>query len=235
LEDRVPNESRQFKDAIYEQLARIGKALSSGPRLEILDLLCQGPRSVDALAKQVAQPVANTSHHLQVLRRARLVASDKVGVRVTYRLADDEVCRFFGALRGLAESRLLEMEQVTRDFLEARASLEPVDRDALVDRVRSGAVTLLDVRPDEEYRAGHIPGAVSVPLGDLARRLAEIPRDREVVAYCRGPYCVMAIEAVDLLTGLGFQAVRMEEGVPEWRARGLPVASQSAPPPAATP
>lgn len=219
----MPTSSRQFKDAIYEQLARIGKSLGSGPRLEILDILCQGPRTVDALAKQVGQSVANTSHHLQVLRRARLVDAAKEGVHVTYRLADEEVCTFFRALRGLAESRLLEIEQVTRDFLKARGSLEPVDRDALVARVRSGAVTLLDVRPEEEFRAGHLPGALSVPLGDLERRLAELPRDRDVVAYCRGPYCVLAVEAVELLRARGFEAIRMEEGVSDWRARGLPV------------
>ena len=215
--------TRQFKDAIYEQLARIGKSLASGPRLEILDILCQGPRTVEMLAKQVGQSVANTSHHLQVLRRARLVEAEKEGVHVTYRLADEEVCTFFRALRGLAESRLLEIEQVTREFLQARGGMEPVDRDALVARVRSGAVTLLDVRPEEEFRAGHLPGAVSVPLGDLERRLAELPRDRDVVAYCRGPYCVLAVEAVELLRARGFEAIRMEEGVPDWRARGLPV------------
>lgn len=214
---------RQFKDAIYEQLARIGKSLASGPRLEILDILCQGPRTVEGLAKQVGQSVANTSHHLQVLRRARLVDAQKEGVHVTYRLADEEVCTFFRALRGLAESRLLEIEQVTRHFLEARGSMEAVDREALVARVRSGEVTVLDVRPEEEYRAGHIPGALSVPLEELERRLAELPPDREIVAYCRGPYCVLAVEAVRLLRARGFVAVRMEDGVPDWRARGLPV------------
>ena len=215
--------SRQFKDALYEQLARLGKSLASGPRLEILDILCQGPRTVDAVAKQVGQSVANTSHHLQVLRRARLVEAEKEGVFVTYRLADDEVSTFLRALWGLAESRLLEVEKVTRDFLEARGSMEPVDRDALVARVRSGAVTLLDVRPEVEYQAGHLPGAISMPLGDLERHLAELPRDREVVAYCRGRYCVVAVEAVEQLRARGFRATRMEEGVPDWRARGLPV------------
>ena len=224
----MPSESRQFKDVIYEQLARIGGSLASGPRLEMLDLLCQGPRSVEALAKQVGQSVANTSHHLQVLRRARLVEAEKEGVHVRYRLADEDVCVFFQALRGLAESRLLEIEQATRHFLEARAGMEPVDRDMLVARVRSGAVTVLDVRPEEEFRAGHLPGALSVPLGDLERRLAELPRDREVVAYCRGPYCVMAVEAVELLRSRGFRAIRMEEGVPDWRARGLPVEAEHA-------
>ena len=224
----MPSESRQFKDVIYEQLARIGGSLASGPRLEMLDLLCQGPRSVEALAKQVGQSVANTSHHLQVLRRARLVEAEKDGVHVTYSLADQAVCDFFQALRGLAESRLLEIERVTRDFLQSHPDLEPVDREMLVARVRSGDVTVLDVRPEEEFQAGHLPGAMSVPLGDLERRLAELPRDREVVAYCRGPYCVMAVEAVELLRARGFRAVRMEEGVPDWRARGLPVETEHA-------
>ncbi|NOY93405.1 MAG: metalloregulator ArsR/SmtB family transcription factor [Deltaproteobacteria bacterium] len=215
--------TRQYKDAVYEQLARIGKSLSSAPRLEILDLLCQGPRGVDALATQVGQPVANTSHHLQVLRRARLVEAEKRGVRVTYRLADEQVGHFFRALRLLAESRLLEMGKVKAEFLEGRGGMQQVDRDALLERVRGGAVTLLDVRPEEEYRAGHVPGARSLPLAELEQRLAELPRDRDVVAYCRGPYCVMALEAVELLREHGFEAVYMEEGVPDWRARGLAV------------
>jgi rhodanese-related sulfurtransferase len=215
--------SRKFKTAVYEQLARIGKTLASGPRLEILDVLCQGPRTVDALARQVGQSVANTSHHLQVLRRTRFVEAEKQGVHVTYRLADAEVCSFFRALRILGESRLLEIEEVTREFFHARGGMEPIDREALIRRVREGAVTVLDVRPLEEYEAGHIPGALSVPLKELERRLDELPRDREIVAYCRGPYCVMALDAVDSLRERGFQAVRLEEGVPDWRARGLPV------------
>ncbi len=219
--------SRQFKDAIYRQLARIAKSLGSGPRLEILDILCQGPRTVEALAGEVGQSVANTSHHLQVLRRACLVEAEKHGVFVTYRLAGEEVCSFFLALRRLAESRLLEIEQVTREFLEARHAMLPVDRDELVERVTSGEVTVLDVRPPEEYQAGHIPGALSVPLDELDRRMAELPRDREVVAYCRGRYCVLAIEAVERLHRRGYRAVRFEEGILDWRARGLPVESDA--------
>lgn len=219
----MTKKNRPFKDAIYEQIARIGKSLGSGPRLEILDLLCQGPRTVEVLAGQTGQSVANTSRHLQVLRRARLVEAERDGVHVRYRLADEEVCTFFRALRALAEARLFEIEQITRTFLESRNALEPVDRSRLVERVRTGVVTVLDVRPPEEYEAGHIPGAVSVPLSELERRLAELPRDREIVAYCRGPYCVMALEAVEVLRSHGFEAVRMEEGVPDWRARGLPV------------
>jgi rhodanese-related sulfurtransferase len=219
----MPDANRRFKGAIYEQLARIGKSVASGPRLELLDLLRQGPRTVEALAGQTARSVANTSHHLQVLRRARLVTTEKQGVHVTYRLADEEVCHFFQALRTLAESRLLEIGDVTRSFLESRGTMEPVDRDALVARVRSGAVMVLDVRPTEEYVVGHIPGAVSVPLGDLERRLADLPKDREIIAYCRGPYCVMALDAVELLQSRGFTALRLEDGVPEWKGRGLPV------------
>ncbi len=222
----MPSSNRQFKDAIYEQLARIGKSLGSGTRLEILDILCQGPRTVEMLARQVGNlSVANISHHLQVLRRACLVEAEKDGVRVTYRLADPQVCTFFLTLRQFAESRLLEIEAVTRQFLEARDAMEPVDREALVARVRRGEVTVLDVRPLEEYRAGHIPGALSVPLNELDRRMAELPPDREVVAYCRGPYCVLAIDAVAQLKQHGYRAIRLEEGVPDWRARGLPIES----------
>ncbi len=222
----MTSSSRQFKDAIYEQLARIGKSLGSGTRLEILDILCQGPRTVEMLARQVGNlSVANISHHLQVLRRARLVEAEKDGVRVTYRLADSQVCTFFLALRQFAESRLLEIEAVTRQFLEARDAMEPVDREALVARVRRGEVTVLDVRPLEEYRAGHIPGALSVPLDELDQRMAELSPGCEVVAYCRGPYCVLAIDAVTRLKQHGYRAIRLEEGVPDWRARGLPIES----------
>ena len=219
----MPTSSRKFKTDIYEHLAHIGKALSAGPRLEILDILCQGPRTVEVLAEQVGQSVANTSHHLQVLRRARLVEAEKKGVRVTYSLADEEVCSFFLAMRRLAESRILEIEQVTTQFLTERGMMEAVNRDALIERVRRGEVTVLDVRPIEEYQAGHIPGAISVPLVDLERKLADLSRDREIVAYCRGPYCVLAVKAVELLRQKGFKAVRLSEGIPDWRALGLPV------------
>jgi len=219
--------TRQFKDAIYRQLARIGKSLASAPRLEILDILCQGPRTVEVLAKQVNQSIANTSHHLQVLRRARLIKAQKEGVHVTYRLADDEVCVFFHALRRLAEARLLEIEEVTHQFLEARGVMEPIDRKILVERVRSGAVTVLDVRPIEEYNAGHLPGAISVPLGELERRLDELPRERGIVAYCRGPYCVLAMEAVELLRSHGYEAERLEDGVHDWKARGFQISGSA--------
>ncbi|MCU0664795.1 MAG: metalloregulator ArsR/SmtB family transcription factor [Myxococcota bacterium] len=223
--------SRQFKDAIYEQLGRVGKALASPRRLELLDLLCQGPRTVDALAREAEQSIANTSQHLQVLRAARLVESEKRGLFVTYRLADEKVCKFYRELRTLAQSRLLEIQAVTQKFLEQRDELELVDQDELVSRVRRGEVTLLDVRPSEEFKAGHIPGAVSIPLAELESRLADLPRDREIVAYCRGPYCVLSVEAVEVLRAKGFHAVRMKEGVPSWRAHGLPVATNEQPEP----
>ncbi len=215
---------REFKSAIYEQLGRIGKALASPRRLEILDLLCQGPRTVEALARAVDQSLANTSRHLQVLRGARLVEAQRLGVHVEYRLADPTVGQFFRTLRVLAESRLAEVQRVTRQFLEERDALESVDREALLARVRRGEVIVLDVRPGEEYRAGHIPGALSVPLDQLRRRLAEFAGDQEIVAYCRGPYCVLALDAVELLREHGFKATRLEDGVPDWRAHGYPVA-----------
>jgi rhodanese-related sulfurtransferase len=218
------NPNRIFKDTIYEQFARIGKAVSSAKRLELLDLLCQGERTVEILAKESGLTVANASQHLQVLRAARLVEAEKAGLFVTYRLADQTVCEFFRAMRGLAENRLAEVEQIKRQFLEGREGMEPVHREALLKRVRKGEVTVLDVRPVEEYKAGHIPGAISVPLKELKRHLSELPHDQEIVAYCRGPYCVLAIQAVEILRAMGFDAVRLEEGVQDLRAMGFPIA-----------
>jgi len=217
----MKNPNRAFKDSIYEQFARIGKAVSSPRRLELLDLLCQGPRTVEALAKESGLTVANASQHLQVLRSARLVETEKDGLYVTYRLADQKVCEFFLAMRMLAESRLAEVEQIKRRFLRGREGMEPVDRQALLERVRKGAVTVLDVRPAEEYRAGHIPGAISLPLKELQLRLADLPRDQVIVAYCRGPYCVLSIQAVEILRARGFKAVRIEEGIQDFRAMGF--------------
>ena len=208
---------------LYEQLARLGKAVASPARLELLDLLCQGPRSVEILAKEAGLSIANTSQHLRVLHGARLVESEKAGLFVTYRLADPAVCDFFQSLRSLGEKRLAEVDAILRRFREARETLEPVEKDTLLDRIRSGEVILLDVRPEEEYRAAHLPFAISAPLSDLDSVLGKLRRRKPIVAYCRGPYCVLAKEAVKILRAKGFRAVRLEDGVPEWRAQGLPV------------
>jgi rhodanese-related sulfurtransferase/DNA-binding HxlR family transcriptional regulator len=216
---------RQFKDAIYEQLARIGKATSAPKRLELLELLCQGPRTVEALACQAAISTANASQHLQILRAARLVDAEKHGLHVEYRLTDHRVSDFFLQLRTLAESQLIELQQVAQQYLEERGALEAIKCEELRRRIRSGEVVVLDVRPAEEYQAGHIPRALSVPLTELKKRVNALPKSRDIVAYCRGPYCVMAIEAVELLRKKGFRAQRMELGVIEWRARGWRIAT----------
>ena len=216
-------------DALFQHVARIGLAVASGPRLALLDLLRQGPRTVEALALEAGLTLANASQHLKVLREARLVETQKNGVFVTYRIADRSVDDFYAALRRLAEERLAEVQGIARSFAERRGSLEPVDRKRLLARIRAGEVTLLDVRPAEEYRAGHIAGAVSVPLKDLKARLSKFRKARDVVAYCRGPYCVLAPEAVEVLRARGYKAVVLEDGVSEWRARGLPVTQGDAP------
>jgi rhodanese-related sulfurtransferase len=218
---------RIFKDRVYEQLARISKAVASPQRLELLDLLSQSPRTVENLAQEAHLTVANTSRHLQILRAAYLITAEKEGVFVRYRLTDDAVADFYRALRILAASHLAELDQVTRQFFAERAGLEPVDRKALLTRVRKGLAMIIDVRPVEEYRAGHIAGAMSIPVEELKTRLAELPRNQEIVAYCRGPYCVFAAQAVEILRKHGFQAVRLEDNVTDWRAHGLPVATDS--------
>jgi len=221
----MKNPNRAFKDAIYEQFARIGKAVSSPKRLELLDLLCQGEKTVETLTHETGLTLPNTSQHLQVLRAARLVEAEKEGLYVKYRLADQMVCQFFRSMRVLAENRLAEVEQINRRFLEGKEGMEPVDRNDLLERVRQGAVTVLDVRPTEEYDAGHIAGAISLPLNKLERRLSDLPRDQEIVAYCRGPYCVLSIQAVEMLRARGFKAVRIEEGIQDFRAMGFPIAA----------
>ena len=218
------NPNRQFKDDIYEQFSRIGKAVSSPKRLELLDLLCQGNKNVETLAKETGLSVANTSQHLQTLRSARLVAAQKDGLYVTYRLADQTVCEFFRSMRVLAESRLAEIELIKRRYLAGREGMEPVDRNDLLTRVKKGAVTVLDVRPGPEYQSGHIPGALSVPLKQLHKLLSKLPKDQEIVAYCRGPYCVLSVIAVEVLREKGFKAYRLEEGVQDWRAMGYSIA-----------
>ncbi len=214
---------REFKDAAFAQFARIAAAFSSPRRIEIIDVLAQGERNVETLAAETGLSVANTSRHLQVLKSSSLVVSRKEGLQVFYRLADPKVLAGYRALRLLAEDRLAELDRLVRDYFGGVDGLEPVGREELLHRVRSREVVVIDVRPAEEYEAGHIAGALSIPLSRLEKRLSEIPREREVVAYCRGLYCVMAAEAVRLLRRRGYNAFRLEEGYPEWRDQGLPV------------
>jgi rhodanese-related sulfurtransferase len=216
---------REFKNRLFEQFARIGKALASPKRLEILDLLAQGERAVEEIARETAMPVANASQHLQVLKGARMVESKRDGLYAYYRLVGEEVFEVWRAVRGLGESRLAEIDWVVETYLKDRDALEVVGAIALMERLSDGSVVVLDVRPEEEYRAGHIPGALSVPVDALEAALQTLPKDREIVAYCRGPYCVFSDEAVKLLEARGYRARRLMEGFPEWRAAGLPVES----------
>jgi DNA-binding transcriptional ArsR family regulator/rhodanese-related sulfurtransferase len=212
------------KSLLYDQFSRIGRALASPARLEILDLLSQGEKPVEQIAQQTRLGIKNASAHLRALREARLVESRKEPPYVLYRLADEAVLRLVRELQALARQRLAEVDQITRLYFESPSDMETVDMGELVRRLSAGEVTLLDVRPADEYRAAHIPGAVSIPRGELERRLAEIPRDRPVIAYCRGPFCVLAVEAAETLQRNGFAARRMESGVPDWRLAGHPVA-----------
>lgn len=221
----MKNPNRQFKNSIYEQFSRIGKAVSNANRLELLDILCQGERSVETLAKETGLTVANVSQHLRVLRAARLVETEKQGLFVINRLADQAVCEFFYAMRVLAEKRLAEVEQIKRRFLAGRDGMDPVDGEDLLRRVKDGSVTVLDVRPEEEYHSGHVAGAISLPLEKLKQHLSDLPRNQEIVAYCRGPYCVLSVQAVELLRAKGFNAVRIEEGIQDFRTMGFTIAS----------
>ena len=212
------------EDGVADQFARIGKALASARRVQLLDLLCQGERSVDALARTSGMTVTNTSQHLQVLRAAHLIEARKEGVKVFYRVADEQVSRFYFALRDLARARLAEVEQFVQRSVESADDLEPVTRAELLERSKSGDIVVLDVRPRDEFAAGHIPGAVSIPFEQLEHRLASLPAHAEIVAYCRGPYCLLAPNAVELLRSRGFRARRLEDGLPEWRLANLPTA-----------
>jgi rhodanese-related sulfurtransferase len=214
---------REFKDRLFGQFAKIGKALSSPRRLEIVDLLAQGERTVEEIAGETAMSVASASQHLQVLKAARMVEARREGLYAHYRLADEDVFRTWQAVRALAESRLSEVDGVVDAYLDDRDALEAVNAAELMERLNDGSVIVLDVRPEEEYRAGHIPGALSVPVDALEAALQTLPRDREIVAYCRGPYCVFSDEAVALLGSRGFRARRLRQGLPDWRAAGFPV------------
>ncbi len=214
---------RAFKDRLYGQFARIGKALSSPHRLEILELLAQGERTVESLAQEIGLSVANASQHLQGLREAGLVESRKQGLYVHYRLADDSVIELSRALRLVAEIRLAELDRLVREHFGDRSDPEPVGMDELIVRARSGRVVILDTRPAGEYVAGHIAGALSVPVDEMQARLARLPKGKQYVAYCRGPYCIYADRAVELLLKSGRKARRLLDGYPEWKAAGLPV------------
>lgn len=212
-----------FSHSLFSQFARIGKALSNANRLELLELLAQGERSVEALAKVADLTIANTSQHLQQLRQAGLVVSRKVGQQVYYRVDGDDVIELLQVLHKVAEHHLAEVEKLIHNFISVKDTLEPMRGSDLLDRAESGQVTIIDVRPAEEFAAGHVPGAINIPLDELERRLDELPKDREIIAYCRGAYCLLAFDAVEELRKKGFTARRLLEGYPEWKYTGLPV------------
>lgn len=215
--------SKSPKRMVFEEFAAVAKAAAHPLRLELLEQLAQGERSVETLADRAQLSIANASQHLQQMRRAGLVGARREGKFVLYRLADDAVLDMLAALRRVAEAQSAEVERVVRGYFHDRDSLEAVSREDLVRRLNAGTVTVLDVRPPDEFALGHLPGAVNLPLGELEKRLADLPPGREVVAYCRGAYCVLSYEAVALLRARGFTARRLEDGLPEWRAAGLPV------------
>lgn len=215
--------SESPKQALFVQFAAVAKAVAHPHRLELLEQLAQGERSVEVLADRTRVSVANASQHLQHLRRTGLVTARREGKFVFYRLADDAVLGLLTSLRRIAELQSAEVERVVRSYFNDRDSLEAVSRPELMDRLKAGVVTVLDVRPEDEFALGHLPGAVNIPLGELERRLAGLDPDREIVAYCRGPYCVLSYEAVAMLRARGFKVHRLEDGLPEWRAAGLPV------------
>ena len=214
---------RNFKGDLFEQFARVGKALSSGKRLEMLEFLAQGERSVEQLAHMTKLSVANTSQHLKQLRQVGLVTARKEGLYVFYRVAGDGIVRLLAALRAVGEEHVADVDRLVKLFLDSKDNLEPVPAKELWRRVKQGLVTVLDVRPPEEYAQGHIRGAINVPVTELKKRLHQIPAGQEVVAYCRGPYCLLAYEAVQALRKKGIKARRLEEGYPEWKSAGLPV------------
>jgi rhodanese-related sulfurtransferase len=216
------NAHRAFKDSLYGQFARIGKALGNPYRLEILELLAQGERTVESLAGEIGVSLANAAQHLQGLREAGLVDSRKEGLYVHYRLADDSVFALSSAIHTVAERRLAELDRLVRDHFGDRTDPEPVAMSDLLERLHSGKVVVLDTRPSSEYAAGHIAGAISVPMDELKARLGKLPKNREYVAYCRGPYCIYADAAVDLLRKSGRMARRMINGYPEWKSAGHP-------------
>lgn len=217
--------NRAAKDALFDAFGNVGKALGSGRRAEIVDLLAQGPRSVEEVSEQIAQSVANTSHHLRLLATAGLVRSTKDGTRVIYRLAGPAVVELWRVIRAVASDHVATLDRLAADYLGDRSALEPVPRSELARRLKRGDTVVLDVRPSAEFAAGHIAGARSIPIDELKRRMAELPKAKEIVAYCRGPYCIFADDAVRTLQKKGFKARRLQDGFPEWANDRLPVAS----------
>ncbi len=220
--------TRNPKRAMFEQFAAVARTLGSAHRLELLELLAQTTRSVEELAQLSGLTIANASQHLQQMRRAGLVEGHREGKRVMYHLADPAVVTLLGSLRDITERNVGAVQKVLNSYFRERDHLEPVKRKELLRRIRDGLATVIDTRPAEEFEAGHLPGALSIPLSDLKRRLRELPRHQEIVAYCRGPYCVLSYEAVAELRRRGFRAFRLEDGYPEWRAAGLPVEERAA-------
>jgi len=216
--------NRDAKDALFEGFAEVAKALASGRRVELVDVLAQGERSVEQVAAEIDQSIANTSHHLRALARAGLLTTRRDGTRIYYALASDRVAELWAAIRDVAQAHVAGLDRLAAAYLGDRDGMELVDRDELASRLERGAVVVLDVRPTAEFGAGHITGARSVPIGELRQHLDVLPKDAEVVAYCRGPYCVYADDAVRELRERGFNASRLEDGFPEWRRAGLPVA-----------
>ncbi|MES9899932.1 MAG: metalloregulator ArsR/SmtB family transcription factor [Sedimenticola sp.] len=212
-----------FKQALFSQFARVAKAMSNGNRLELLEFLAQGERSVDSLAQVSGLTVANTSQHLQQLRQAGLVTNRKEGHKVYYQLNGDDVLALLGSLREVAERHIADVGRLVDDYLTVKDSLEPLPAGKLLERVRDGLVTVLDVRPPEEYASGHLPGAINIPLDELEKHLDQLNPDHEIVAYCRGPHCVLAFDAVSKLRSKGMTARRLDGGLPEWKLEGLPV------------
>lgn len=214
---------RNPKQALYEQFATVAKALGNPQRLEMIEHLAQGPRSVDALATKLVLPIANVSQHLQAMRRAGLVTSERDGKFINYRLTDASVLAAFAAIRVVAECHSAEVDRVIKGWFDRHDDMEPVTRDELASRMKNGLVTVIDVRPADEFALGHLPGAINVPLTELDGRLPSLRTDREIVAYCRGPWCVMSFEAVAELRKRGFTARRLKDGLPEWKAAGMAV------------
>jgi rhodanese-related sulfurtransferase len=223
-EEMEAQKKRRFKTLLYEQFARMGKALANSHRLELLDVLSQGERTVEALAEETGMSIANASQHLQTLRMARLVETRRAGISIYYRLASDDVSHLWLSLRQVGEQHLAEVDQLVTTFLQDRTRLTAISVEEVCEGLDAERILLLDVRPREEYQSGHLPQARSIPLTELETRLAELPHHKEIVVYCRGPYCVFADEALVLLRAHGYIARRLEEGVLEWRQKGLPLA-----------